>query len=207
MAISKDLRDDQGVTLVELLVVITLLGLIGGALVSSLVAGYRTSTFADNRIQAVTDLQQAIEYVGRNTRVADSEGTGLIRPSTATQLDLDVYRDDAATLTRVRYTYTVLPSVEFPGRGRLRETRTVWNDPDNAAAGYGAASTKFLVDGLDTTTNLFSYYDAAGNVTDAVANVANAREVVIQVNRDTRDPNNPGRTIEVETRIALRNPA
>lgn len=203
-----DLRDDQGVTLVELLVVITLLSLIGGALVSSLVATYRTTTFTDNRIEAVTDLQQAIEYVGRNTRVADSEGGGIIRGSTATQLDLDVYRDAGATLTRVRYTYTVVPSTTFPGRGRLRETQAVWNDPSNAAAGYGAPITKYLVDGLDTSTTLFGYYDDQGNaVADAVANVADVREIVIRVNRDTRDPNTPGRTIEVETRIALRNPA
>jgi prepilin-type N-terminal cleavage/methylation domain-containing protein len=200
--------DEEGFSLIELLVVVTLLSIIGGALVSGLTAGYRTTVVVDNRVQAVTDLQRALEYVGRNVRVADSVGNGAIRPSTSTQLDLDVYQDDAAgSLTRVRFTYTLVPSVEFSGLVRLRETRAVWNDPESAAAGYQPAATRFLVDGVDPLIPMFAYFDEEGSPMASVTatNAQDVTEVVLTVDRRTRDPRNPERSVEVTTRVALRN--
>jgi prepilin-type N-terminal cleavage/methylation domain-containing protein len=66
------LRADQtGVTLVELLVVIIILGVVGGVAMSGIVSGLHATRRGEARVAALNDLQKGIERVGRELRAAE----------------------------------------------------------------------------------------------------------------------------------------
>lgn len=65
-------RDDQqGFTLVELLVVIVMVGIVGGFITTSLVTAMRASGQTEARTYALTDLQRGLQRVGRELRVGE----------------------------------------------------------------------------------------------------------------------------------------
>ena len=64
-------REEGGVTLVELLVVILLLGVIGGFVTASVVNALQATRKGEARVMALNDLQRGIERVGRELRAAE----------------------------------------------------------------------------------------------------------------------------------------
>jgi prepilin-type N-terminal cleavage/methylation domain-containing protein len=64
-------RDQSGVTLVELLVVVVILGVIGGFVTSSVVNALQATRKGETRVMALNDLQRGIERVGRELRAAE----------------------------------------------------------------------------------------------------------------------------------------
>lgn len=65
-------NSEQGMTLVELLVVLILLGIIGAGVVTSVVVGLRSAATTTERIEAQQELEVALQRVTRDFRVARS---------------------------------------------------------------------------------------------------------------------------------------
>jgi type II secretory pathway pseudopilin PulG len=64
------LRDDAGVTVIELMVVIVLMGVIGGAVTNSVVGGMRTSRVLQERTEALSQLEITAGRMARQLRAA-----------------------------------------------------------------------------------------------------------------------------------------
>jgi prepilin-type N-terminal cleavage/methylation domain-containing protein len=69
--LSQRCRDESGVTLVELLVVVIILGVIGGVATSGIITGLHATRKGEARVAALNDLQKGIERVGRELRAAE----------------------------------------------------------------------------------------------------------------------------------------
>ncbi len=63
--------DDEGFTLVELLVVIVLLGVVGTIVVTATISSLGAASSAEDRIRALNDLQLGVQAVGRELRAAN----------------------------------------------------------------------------------------------------------------------------------------
>jgi prepilin-type N-terminal cleavage/methylation domain-containing protein len=68
---SRTRHADDGVGLIELLVVVALLAVVGGIVSSGLVSGMRTTRQAQDRVDANAQLQRAAERISREIRAAD----------------------------------------------------------------------------------------------------------------------------------------
>lgn len=156
--------DEQGFTLVELLVVMLLMGIIGAFTLTGLVQGLETSNTADRRVQALTDLQQSGQRVARELRMACRVETA--QPDVAA---VDVLRDG----TRYRYTISV------GADGVLRA------DVDIIS---GSVLTDHRIDriaeGIVNGDFLFTYFDEDGNATSVPSEV---RDVRVELEREAVD--------------------
>lgn len=127
-------RDGEaGMTLVELLVAILILGIVGAMVLTSVVQATRTSADATTRTNALTDLERGIERIGREVRVADplvidpdgvcntlaaGDGARCQDEVLSRRLDAVVFRDS----TEITYEYYLVPSGTD---AQLYEDRTV----------------------------------------------------------------------------------
>lgn len=78
-------EDEEGFTLVELLVVVALAAVIGTLTTSAIVSAFRSQTKLDGRADAVIQVRQALQRTLRDVRAADP-----IKGITASQLTLSV---------------------------------------------------------------------------------------------------------------------
>lgn len=65
------LRSDQGVTLVELLVVMVLLGVVGAVVTTAVTTGLRSASSTTARTMAIHDAEIALQRVARDLRAAE----------------------------------------------------------------------------------------------------------------------------------------
>jgi prepilin-type N-terminal cleavage/methylation domain-containing protein len=146
-------RDDEGYTLVELLVVIVLLGIIGSIVSVASIGGMRGTRQAQNRAYSSESIQAQIERMARDIRVADP-----IQAASGTSLTVDDYRSN----TCVRRTWSV-------SSGSLVETSItypVWTSCTAYPSGVTPTSTvtRTLLTSLNTSsTSLFTYVDSTGS--------------------------------------------
>src|SRR5688572_15198620 len=70
LMLRKRLRDEDGVSLVELLVVILLMAVIGGAGTTTLVRSMQVSAKTQTRFDALADLQRSVDRMTRELRAA-----------------------------------------------------------------------------------------------------------------------------------------
>lgn len=126
------LHDEAGVSLIELLVVMVLLGVVGTMVTSAVVSGLAASSRGQARVEALTELETAVHRVTREVRaaapihVADVHtmevtalrGNGRIRWTFAAD-------SAAATLTAAQVAYadrlTTTPSSSVPARPLVRD--------------------------------------------------------------------------------------
>lgn len=202
------LRDESGVSLVELMVVTMLLTIVGGIVVTGVISAHRVSRHAESRVQAVTDIHSVLANVSRQVRAADSRDTvdTALAAASPESVETDVFRDGL----RLRYTFTLAD-------GALTERRRVWDAEADVTTTPDADVTRTLMGGLVNTGEqpLFAYYAADGSCitgcvdgsgayvggpasVDAMADIA---EVRLSVRRDVGE----GSPIEVTTRVVLRN--
>lgn len=136
---------DAGFTLVELLTVITIVLVLGGVVLTSVVQALGITTTTTDRVEALSSLQRAHERMSRNIRAANP-----IDVATATSLTLNVYTGGDRLLT----TY------ELVGDAVIQTTATY--SPAGAATA-SSTTTATVIDGLDMAgVTLFSYQGAGG---------------------------------------------
>ena len=183
---------EEGFTLVELLVVIGLLSIIGTMVVSSVVTGLRTGRQAQDRVEAIAELQRGAEEVARELRVADP-GTGddPFVSFGGTDVLVDVRRDMDAdgTPDTVRHRFVV-------SGGDLLHCQQVYTPPGTPCTGTPTGRT--VVEDVDTTTPVFTLLDADGAVVANTGDAATVRIVLVRQLADSSDA-------QVTTSVTLRN--
>jgi prepilin-type N-terminal cleavage/methylation domain-containing protein len=179
---------DDGFTLVELLVVMALLLIVGSVVVNGLVSGLRATERGQARVEALTDLERAVERMARDLRFADP-----VDAASPTQVIVNVLRDAGGTRERHRITYAVSP-------GSITETRAVYDPP--SAATPTSTITRPVIDNLDPAVTVFEFAEADGQLwvpgTDSVDDIA---EIRIDLARELREQE----PIAVETSVFVRN--
>jgi prepilin-type N-terminal cleavage/methylation domain-containing protein len=189
----------DGLTLVELMIVVLILGVVGGITTTGLVQGMRTSQDVDARVQAFTALQRTSERVARDLRRAvwtdvSAEPPPADPPTGCTFVSLDpgdltmiVFEDT----DRYRHHYTV-------SGDELRLDVDVWS-----AGAWDDHSDRLVMDGLDSAT--FGYLDAAGHdlLADGIQGNDRARVrkfgLTLVASLPDQDP------VELSTTVAARN--
>jgi prepilin-type N-terminal cleavage/methylation domain-containing protein len=203
----RDASTDAGVSLVELLVVIMILGVLGGSVTTSLVGGMRTSRVLQERTEALSQLELTAGRAARQLRAA----APVLQVAPAPNETVQVRTFSQGTCTR--YTYRV------QGTRLLQYTETMSPAPapdgafPNANACTSPSSTTLpppsvtpsvLINGL-APGQVFTYRRASDNaIMTAAAAASNPRgigTITMTLRRQVRD----GGTVEVETRILLRN--
>lgn len=195
--------DEQGFSLIELLVVVLILGIVGAITLTGLVQGLQTSARADARIQAFSELQRASERVSRDLRrgvwadiyvpppVTPPAGCSYLEMSPGT-LTLIVFDGN----TRYRHRYAL-------ASGILTLTRHTWS-----SGTWQPTSTQEVVRGITNGTPadpVFSYLDADGAdlLADGLQNVDRGQVrkfgLRLKTNVAGEDP------VEVRTVVGARN--
>lgn len=181
-------EDEQGVSLVELLVVVAITVVVGLVVTSGMSSAVRATTQTQRRIDALTDLQRAVARVGREVRAARP----LCSASNATRIVAVVDRGTE----RHRYTYEI---VTASGATTLRETREIVSGTGSASCTASAASTRQVTAATDVVSaTIFTYHTSTGAATtDATA----AAEVAITLRRAITSQ----QPLRVDTRVSVRN--
>ena len=179
---------DEGFTLVELLVAMSILLVVGIVVLNGLVSGLRATERGQARVAALTDLERAAERMARDLRFADP-----VDGATTSQVIVNVLRDAGGTQVRHRVTYTV-------AAGTITDTRAVYDPPESAAP--VSTTTRTVIDDLDPAETVFAFFRADGQAwvsgTDALNDLA---EIRLDLRRElvNQDP------IELETSVFVRN--
>lgn len=221
----RELHDDQqGVTLVELLVVTILIGIIGGMILTTLIAVQRVTTTTEERLITIDEARIAANVMQRQLR-------GAFRPTTTEPL-LEAGGDRS-----IRF-LTIVPGQAEPNRITIYVdpvTNEILQDTQRANVGSGPLAgdgdevwnfgdfdvvTRALLANVDAAAALFAYYDldsctdgdpdaagcdplpfTAGELSANGRNVVDMIEVRIAAEGGIRI-NNP---LVLESRISLRN--
>lgn len=154
---------EDGIGLVELLVVMLIMSVVGAITVTGLVRGLHVSNDADRRIQALTDLQQSGQRVSRELRMACSVHTAA--PDVVV---LDIARDGS----RLRY------RIEAMADGSLQ------SDVDQVAANGTVTDLRIerVAEDIVNGDALFTYTDADGVATSIPSQI---RDVQMTLRRAT----------------------
>lgn len=183
--------EEDGVGLVELMVVMVLMTIIGGIVVSSLVGGMKANAKTQTRQDALAVLQKSVDRMSGPLRAAAPVNFSLSTQNTAV---VEVWNSDFSA--KERYTYTYCPT-----RGRVHMRRQA------ASVAYVAidcASTTLpvLIDQVtNSATEKMFVYKMSNGSTDATAD-SNVFQINVKVKRSL---NNQPTPIVVETQVRLRN--
>ena len=146
ISLARDPRDG-GFTLVELLVVLTLLGVVGAIVGTSMTRGLRADAQARNRIEAFEDMQVAIERMSREIRAADP-----LQVADDDQIQVDVHR--SGVCHRVTYKYD-------DGPNHIEATEERFDGACGSGTSLGSSTRVLLSDVVPTLTGagaVFTYY-------------------------------------------------
>jgi type II secretory pathway pseudopilin PulG len=106
------IRDERGIALVELLVVVAIVGLITGTLTTAIYQIYHVTGWGNNELVVQHDLQNAATWLNRDVICAYRA-----RVINETQMVLDIRQDWSGVITRI-ITYTL------SGQELVREVST-----------------------------------------------------------------------------------
>ena len=181
--------DDRGVTLVELLVVVLILGVVGSVAASGIITGMQETSKSQQRVEALAELGRVIERTSREVRVADGSEypagvEGVLLTAGERDLELDSVRDSERT--RFRYWS---PS----GSSQLLECAA----PAGAGVCDDESDGRVVLSDLVPDQELFTYLDGDGEE----ATGSDVRKVLISIERDlpAQEP------VGIETIVTLRN--
>ncbi|MDQ1697058.1 MAG: hypothetical protein QOJ03_2411 [Frankiaceae bacterium] len=153
MSVTRRAKADSGFSLIELLIVVTLLGTVGGIIGTAMISGMRTTRQLQNRATSADDVQQLLERMARDIRVADP-----IRAASANSITVDLYRGN--TCLRQQWTVT---------SGSVVSTAKTYSSWAACAVYPGTATptatvtTTVLPSLGNGATSLFTYQDQTGN--------------------------------------------
>lgn len=137
---------DDGVTLVELLVAITVMAVIGVAVLTTIVQAMRTTAEGQDRVTTLTELANAAERVAREVRAADP-----VVSAAATALQLEVQRNGILE----RHTFTA-------AEGGLQHRIARYSDA--LGTSLTTDGTSQLVPALTVpATGVFTYWQEGGD--------------------------------------------
>jgi Tfp pilus assembly protein PilE len=201
-----DLRKDRGVTAVELMIVVILMGIIGSAMTNSIVGNLRASRVLQERTEALSQLELTAGRVARQLRAAAPVQTVATGPNEAVQ----VRTFSRGTCTR--YTYRVEGTRLMQYQQGLSPAPSPEGSIPNPSACVtpavalppAAVTPTVLINGLGGSP-LFEYRRADGSVMNFAAvprplerDIASIRMTLSRTIRD-------GGTVQVTTDIVLRN--
>lgn len=205
-------QQEDGVTLVELLIVLVLLGIVGSVVVTVVTTGLRNSTTITNRTEAIHDVETSLQRVSREIRVADP-----------LFISNDPHRELAVTIERDGELQLVRFQADSDDRQLLQQTQP-FSDTALGEIGdpIGPGSTRLVTDldnvfddsGGDALQPVFTYYDSAGRElecdldsqgrpTDASgcrSILRDAEQVGVRVVKEVRD----SRPIDAQTQVSIR---
>jgi type II secretory pathway pseudopilin PulG len=201
-------RAEEGVGLVELLVVITLMSILGSVFVNGIVSGLRTTTQVQDRTYTLADLQKSAERLARDLRTADPVEGGT---AGATGLQVRIYRNGQCFREIYRLIGTQLvrhtqgPLSPAPSGPTTPTNRTACTSPAATNPPPNGLPQQVLMDGLVAATPVFTYFDVNGNALNFAASPRPA-ENQIAVIRISLQRVQAGRApLTVSTDVYLRN--
>lgn len=171
------LRGAEGITVIELLVVMVVFGVVGSIVASGVIQGLQSSRLAQARVEALADVQKGVARMSREVRAACP-----VRTATATEVVVDVRRAGGVN----RYGY-LLDDAANEVRYEVYEPATA---PAPTAEGV---LMREIVNAAP-----FTAYDGDGNVT---ADPKRVTRVAILVERDLPEQD----AITVRTHVSTRN--
>ena len=211
-------RDQRGVTLVELLVVIVILGVVGGIAFAGVLSALQSSRHTGERIDATQELEIALQRIARDVRGAsqqlvitedapdnvDLQGFDADDPEyygfdLGVNLVEDLDEQDNPVTTRVTYVLS-FPDVDEDGDTPARLIRQREDSGDQTLV--------TLVD-VDVTEPVFRYLDVRGNPIECTTDgecgkdLAEASQLEIVLTRNLQ-----GRAesiVTARTRVFIRN--
>ncbi len=202
---------EQGFSLIELLVVVLLLGIVGSVVTTALVQGMQNARSTSERAVALHDIERSLQVVGRELRIADPvilDADGSFSDRIAAQIVRDgtiqihtfLIEDDGDPVDPIQY---------------LVQRIVQYDRDDLATNGPGGATPltlpeRRLITDIDNGFEaVFTYHDAVGaeiTCDTAVPNdcrdrYGHASQIGIRLirNLDDQEP------IRAETRITVRN--
>lgn len=159
-------RDGQaGFSLPELLIVMLLIGVVGVIAMRGVIQGMQTTDTADERVQAMSELQRAGQRVSRELRMACT-----VETATADQAVVDILRDE----TRYRFDFQVDAS------------GTLVADVDEVADDGTTTDVRveYIAEDITNGAALFSYTDSDGGSPATPGDVRNATIVLERATGD-----------------------
>src|SRR5665647_585881 len=153
--------NDRGVTLVELMVVMIVMGLLAGVVISAIMWATRTTTAQTRNAELWADMQDASTQLAR-----DVNDASRLTLADANNLTVQVVRDDkcqirdwvADTITkRMTVTTTFYDQVECSGGSTVREDRIIGNNAVGTNTA-GSNPTRYL------SPVTFAYFDNLSDI-------------------------------------------
>lgn len=175
------LREEQGFSLLELLVAMVVLTVVSTLITTGVMAAQRSVRDGEERRVALSELQSSLIRVARELRAADAS-PDVLTVAQPYQVETEVERVGA----RMRYRFTVDTATS-----RLLAVE------ENLDAGTAPATTVLAEDVDWSVEPAFVYLDATGAPAASMAEIRTVRVVLV---REV-----PIRDVRVETLIRLRN--
>lgn len=150
-------RGDDGLTLVELLVTMVILGIVGSVVAGMVASTGRSITGGTDRLEAANTTTIVMENISKATRAAvtveQAAGTELPAFANATATTLTVYAAQGSVPVRVAFALDT-------GTGTLTETRTPGTGTSPNVTFTGPSTTRILAHDLvnDASNPLFTYH-------------------------------------------------
>jgi type II secretory pathway pseudopilin PulG len=175
-------RGELGLSVVELLVVLTIFGVISAIIAVTTTRGLQADSQARERITAFEDMQIGLERMSREVRAADP-----VISAQGDEIVVQVFRSGEC----LRYRYTL--------DGAVLRTQQ-WRSTDDCQTLTNLGE-QVLFRGLEPTSDLFEYQDRQGNALSEPIAAGNIGTVRIRLIR----PLVGDREAEVSTVVRLRN--
>ena len=177
-------RKQEGMTLVELLVVLLLVSVVGSVIAGGLIRGMRAEAHAQSRIEAFEQMQVAMERASRDIRAA-----APLEVAEANEIQFQLTRDSAC----FRFTYWVEDDAL-----QVREERST-----DGCATFPSEAVRVLVPELEPGTPVFVYETDvyADGEREVAATADDVRFVTITFTRTLFDQ----QPVTVRTVVGLRN--